>query len=237
MLWDRDQLELTHHTLELPRFSHGGLRIAFLSDWHLNYGTDQRRVLRSIRMAMAERPDVFFLGGDYMTVAYEFRIAFFRRCLEHVRDTGVPAFAVWGNHDFFAGTLPRLRAEFERVNIPVMTNERRTWQGIDIWGIDDALEGQPDYNVSPGSLVLLHEPDFTPRVTPTASLVVSGHTHGGQVCLPNGRPIQLPDGGENYVRGRYDVGDVPLYVTRGIGMTGIPLRAYARPEVTILDLR
>ncbi len=86
-------------------------------------------------------------------------------------------------------------------------------------------------------LVLFHEPDYV-KITPTnVSLQLSGHSHGGQICLPGGRPLHTPYGANTYYAGYYANAPVPLFVTRGVGTIGPKLRLFCPPEVTILTLR
>ncbi len=69
------------------------------------------------------------------------------------------------------------------------------------------------------------------------ALVLSGHTHGGQVRLPFVGPLWLPPGGRKYVEGLFQLGTTQLYVSRGIGSVGAPVRFNCRPEITLFTLR
>ena len=83
-----------------------------------------------------------------------------------------------------------------------------------------------------------HEPDpFDEIDDPRLALQVSGHTHGGQVCAPFFGAIQLPSYGKKYVAGRFERGDSQLYVTRGIGSMGVPVRFCCPPEIAFLTFR
>jgi hypothetical protein len=94
-----------------------------------------------------------------------------------------------------------------------------------------------DGSYSPSLIALMHEPDFVSILPKKVCLQLSGHSHGGQMCLPMGVPIHLPRGGRLYVQGFYPHAPVPLYVTRGIGTTGLDFRTFCPPEVSILTLR
>ncbi len=87
-------------------------------------------------------------------------------------------------------------------------------------------------------VVMLHEPDPAGQVAQTKAfgLQVSGHTHGGQINLPILGPLDLPTKGRMYVAGLYQVGGMPLYVNRGIGMINVPVRVNAPPEITVFRL-
>jgi predicted MPP superfamily phosphohydrolase len=86
-------------------------------------------------------------------------------------------------------------------------------------------------------VTLFHEPDFVERVDPRSSLMIAGHTHGGQVCWPWGSAVHLPKGGRKYQKGFYAHTKVPLYVSRGVGTVGPDYRCFAPPEVSVLTLK
>jgi len=130
---------------------------------------------------------------------------------------------------------------FRHAGIRILRNETLDVDGVSIAGIDDGLfrrdrhdflEPTQDRNV----VALFHEPDFVDRVDQRASLMISGHTHGGQVCWPWGRAVHLPNGGRAFQRGFFEETKVPLYVSRGVGTIGPDFRFFAPPEVSILSL-
>lgn len=87
-------------------------------------------------------------------------------------------------------------------------------------------------------IVLWHEPDRAIECAAAgASLQLSGHTHGGQVVLPLIGPPVLPSGGRKYPSGLYQVEEMPLYVTRGVGLLNPRIRWNCPPEVTLITLR
>ena len=127
--------------------------------------------------------------------------------------------------------------------------EVRTRRGdLFVAGLDSFWAGRPsltdalrDWRPGLPLLLLVHEPDGADKIAPRgiAGLQLSGHTHGGQVCLPGPRPIPLhvPSWGKKYKHGLHRVGALQLYVNRGIGCVGVPLRIGCPPEVTELTLR
>ena len=87
-------------------------------------------------------------------------------------------------------------------------------------------------------LVLAHYPDvFDGAPADATGLVLSGHLHGGQICLPwpTGR-VRLSQLGEEYADGVYQREALTMHVSRGVGTTFVPFRFFARPEVSILEL-
>ena len=88
------------------------------------------------------------------------------------------------------------------------------------------------------AVLLAHEPDYADTVAADGriALMLSGHTHGGQVRLPLFGPLVLPYLGQRYPAGLYTLGEMTLYVTRGVGLVAPPVRLICRPEVTVLTL-
>jgi uncharacterized protein len=87
----------------------------------------------------------------------------------------------------------------------------------------------------------VHEPDFADHVVrhprfPLIDLMLSGHSHGGQVRLPFLGPLILPPMGKKYVEGLFQFGHMQLYVNRGLGTVGLPFRLNCPPELTHITL-
>jgi hypothetical protein len=164
-------------------------------------------------------------------------------------------YAVIGNHDIVVGakqvtealtanSITMLRNSF----VPIERSGGRFW----LAGLDDPVEGNPDpdlaippsiRNVPNEPVVLMcHAPDYVDvlRVHPAGqavSLMLSGHTHGGQVRLPLLGALELPSWGKKYVEGWFRLGGLQLHVNRGIGTVGLPFRLNCPPEITLITLR
>lgn len=223
-----------------------GLRIAQLTDLHHSRIVPLSEVRRVVEMANALRPDLMVLTGDYTTS----RRSYIEPCAEALGELSAPegVWAVLGNHDHFNDAELTARALTRRgVNVLDNANTvlRRGPDALQLAGVDDWGWGQSDWPralrgvdaVRP-VVLLSHEPavlDF--KETRGLSLILSGHTHGGQVCLPFvGAPARFIDEFK-YLRGLYERDGTQLYVSRGTGMVGVPVRIGARPEIALLRLR
>jgi predicted MPP superfamily phosphohydrolase len=227
-----------------------GLRVGLLADLHAGMphaGLDA--VSRAADALMAEQPDLVCLLGDFID-----RRALFARPIEAEALAerlavlaGAPrgAVAVFGNHDWYAGA-GRIAAALFGVGIPVLENNAGP-AGDGLWtaGVGDyrirganvsrALRGVPE---DAAVLLLSHDPDAFPMVPRRVALTLSGHTHGGQVGIPLVRRPFVPSHyGERYVRGHVAEDGRHLYVTSGVGTSGIPVRLFMPPEIVILSLR
>ncbi|MFC4426253.1 metallophosphoesterase [Deinococcus navajonensis] len=233
------------------------LRVAFLTDLH--YGPFMRAgsVSAWVQATNAERPDLVLLGGDYLDVEPGHDV---QPLLNELRELRAPlgVYGVWGNHDYGSfgegrrgldWTVYReaLRRAFAGVGIKVLRNENRAVrEDLDVAGLDDLTRGEPDVAATlrpaagppRATLLLSHNPDVLPELPQGVGLVLCGHTHGGQVRLPLlGAPLVPSRYGQRYamgwVRGAHDT---PAYVSRGLGVTGVPLRVLCEPELTLLTL-
>jgi predicted MPP superfamily phosphohydrolase len=243
-------VRLVQHRLQLPNFPSAAppLKVAFLSDLH--YGpTSGRLALRQAwKLVRDAKPDAIFLGGDYL-FADERGLPAFLQELQRFQFSPPPAgiYACLGNHDYYAGR-ETIETCLEACGVKMLINDAvplpTPWKGVWVAGVDDLRHGTPDLqkalsNVSPdaSTLLLAHEPDICadPNLR-HCGITLCGHTHGGQVCLPNGDAIYVPGkAGKDYAQGLIRHSGQWLYVSRGVGTVGIPLRLFCPPEVAVFE--
>jgi uncharacterized protein len=150
---------------------------------------------------------------------------------------------VLGNHDWKRGGDAIWR-ELEAAGITVLENRAVERGALWVAGLADMRMRRPDVEaalaeVPDGEPVILlsHDPDQFPRVPDRVALTVAGHTHGGQVAIPLLRRPAIPSFyGERYASGHVVEGGRHLYVSSGLGTSGLPLRALAPPEIVVLEL-
>jgi predicted MPP superfamily phosphohydrolase len=230
----------------LPQ-SFDGFRIAQISDVHHSRLVSIADVRRVAELAQGTGADLIVLTGDY-TTAYR---RYIEPCAEALGALTAPegVWAVLGNHDHY--TDPQLTARaLERAHINVLNNAntfiRRGGETLQLAGIDDWSWNGTDW---PRALYGLDQKFPTvllshqPRVLDVAealkvSLILSGHTHGGQLSLPFiGAPARFGVKDFKYLRGLYERNGTQLYVSRGTGVIGLPVRFGARPEIAVIRLR
>ena len=233
-----------------------GLRIIHVSDTHYAPFVGRRLVARAAHIANAHRPDIICFTGDYVhrwSRAVEVGIA--QLAQFESRYGGV---AVLGNHDHWGG-IERSREAFSQIGIPLIDNSGRylTAEGFvqhapfgsaicvagvgDLWE-DEALFERATAEAPPNMprLVLAHNPDSAERVPAglRVDLMLSGHTHGGQVSLPGiGAPVVPSRYGQRYVGGLCRGPHFPVIVSRGIGLAILPIRFRVPPEIGLIALR
>jgi len=238
---EADRLQVEHRQLRLPNWTIGNLRIAFLTDWHLSSERAERRTREAIDQARSHKPDLVLLGGDYISSALRWKPDWMSSCLSDLAALKCPVRGVFGNHDLDARS--QIAEMMRDAGMPLLVNEATTLAGLTLVGIDDGITGFPNLEMVPAFrgqsnvVLLFHEPDYAEGLVQNASLTLCGHTHGGQICLPGGFPMHLPKGGRNFVGGTFEIAEKLMYVSRGIGTSGPAVRAFCRPEISILDLR
>ena len=237
-----ESISVERHTLKLPQWDAHGMRVALLSDIHANTQEDVDLAIEAMRLAMAQKPDLIVLPGDFSNYGDDRRLGYIARSLEPLRDATCPVLATLGNHDYSGLNVKGVMDTVRKSGVDLLVNEYRDFQGVTIFGFDDgasptnSLDGFLSGNYSTSLVTLMHEPDIVYRMPKTISLQLSGHSHGGQICLPGGYPLYTPHGAHDYYAGFYPHAPVPLFVTRGIGTVGPRLRLNCPPELSLLTL-
>lgn len=253
---ERHDLEITRRTITLARLPEAfhGFTIAQISDIHFEEYTEAYFLERVLKTANELRPDMVALTGDYITdgpFPSSFAEKRIGRCTEMLAAITAPLrYAVLGNHDALVNP-DAVADNLQSHGIPVLANRyvplERQGQRIWLSGIEDACVQRPDLQAAVPTrgvrqqepvILLGHEPDFADVVAKHGvDLMLSGHTHGGQIRIPFMRPHFLPELGDKYVEGLFAIDQMQLYVNRGIGTVGVPLRFRCRPELTLITLQ
>ncbi len=238
-------LSQTHLHIGTPSLSgHRALRIVQLSDLHL-HDIGQLEI-QLIEAVTASEPDVILLTGD--TLSHKNGMQPLSEFLERLPPAS-HQLAIMGNWEYNAGFTPSSFKDFlYPFGFQVLTNEsyhlEHDTSMLTITGFDDLLAGRPKplrtekNDDADRHLVLAHCPgtrDLSQELLAAPpSLILSGHTHGGQIA-PCGFPLITPQGSGSYVSGWYCDNGPPMYVSRGIGTSLLPLRLGSLPELVVLD--
>ncbi|MGH9327653.1 MAG: metallophosphoesterase, partial [Terriglobia bacterium] len=240
--------EITETVIRMRRLDgrHDGLRIVHLTDIHLSLFTPIEEVQRVVDLANRLHPDVVALTGDYVTFSpvYIWPVA---QALGRLRGR-LGTFAVLGNHDFRVNpeeVTHALRAQ----GIRVLRNSHFALHsgGAVLWlvGVDDLRFSSDDLPAAMRAIpaddpkiLLCHNPEAIGGAAHWGiDLMLSGHTHGGQVRLPILRSLYRSKPEERFVDGWNHLGATQIYVSRGIGKVVIPVRVACPPEIACLRLR
>ena len=230
-----------------PEFS--GLTIGHLSDIHHGMFTDADYIRRCVTLLNAQQPDLIALTGDF---TYGKR-TFVEPCADVLSELKprIGTYAVLGNHDYYQGAGHTARA-LRRVNINLLIDERERLElrgaKLSLLGVDDLYYGQTDVlrllrdiPSDEPKITLAHNPDFIEEFAVKnahVDLMMSGHTHGGQIRLPLlGAPHIDSDYGQRYAIGMNHCRAMQIYTTRGIGTIALPVRFDCPPEVVLYTLQ
>jgi len=253
---ERHWIDIHHVEIQLKNLPEAmrGFRIAQLADFHYGEFSEPTYIRAVVRATNDLKPDLVALTGDFISAGPMVRRIseqFAFHCADLLARLQCPLrYAVMGNHDVIVSRSAVTEALTSR-GIPVLHNQavavERGSSRLWLAGLADALMGgEVDLDAAlPASrdraaeplILMAHEPDYADHVTGSGvDLMLSGHTHGGQVRIPFMPPFDLPPLGRKYIEGHFSIGDLQLYVTRGIGTVGVPFRFRCRPELTVITL-
>ena len=230
---------------KLPRAFHG-LKLAQLSDIHHSPFLSEAEIAQAVHYTNALQPDLIALTGDYISHSPEY-IEGAARALGELR-APLGVFAILGNHDHWtdgAGMAAALRAHGITVLINEHTAIRRGDAEFKLLGIDDMLVKRDDLaaalvgtTADETRILLSHNPAIIREAARAKiDLVLSGHTHGGQIRIPILGAPHLKLLGHKYVMGLQRRDTMQIYTTRGIGTVGPPVRFLCPPEIVLYTLR
>jgi len=249
-VWEPGRLIERDYTIALPHWSPqcDGLRADVVADLHTGSprnGVD--KLDRVVQKLSASDSDVVIMAGDYVILKVLLgKYVMPEIVAEHLKPLVARkrVYAVLGNHDWWKGGT-RVRSALESAGITVLDNQATeiSLGQCKLWlvGVGDLWEGHPDIpsafaavNDDAPVIAITHNPDLFPKMPARASLVIAGHTHGGQVNLLPGQPSMRFG---HYIAGPIFDDGRQLFVTPGIGTSILPFRFRVPPEISRLTLR
>ncbi len=224
-----------------------GLTIGLISDIHSGIFMTEEDMFQYMEALNSLKPDLILLPGDFITSDLEEIYPFINVFKNLKAKYGI--FASLGNHEFFTRQPQRIAKIIEENGIRVLRNESEkieiNGKEIFIIGIDDLRYGADldkatkNIDSEKVKILLSHKPyDFPRFARYQIQLTVSGHTHGGQIVFAKIDDSYIAPASlvSKFVAGHYKIGESHLYVTRGIGVVGLPLRLNCPPEITQIIL-
>jgi predicted MPP superfamily phosphohydrolase len=259
LFYGRLNLETTYRRITLPRLPKGfeGFRIVQLSDLHVSPYMSAEEIRKYVAIANQLKADLVVLTGDYVTYDKTAQEAVVEALSSLKAPFGV--FGCLGNHELYTETEDSITRLFAAQGIRILRGNHAEVNSngstLNLLGVDYQSrrgsldhEGHEVQEYLPGTerlllpdtvnILLSHNPNTFDRAAELGiDLTLSGHTHGGQVSLEfihrGFAPVRLET---PYIQGWFQKGDPQLYVNRGIGTIGFPIRLGARPEITVLEL-
>lgn len=207
-------------------------RIVHISDIH--HKGNRRYLKKVVEIVNALSPDFVCFTGDWVEQATHVREA-----LEIMSAIRHPVYSVPGNHDYSSGAAFEAIAQFCQSTGGAWLVDQDTLSRdgqMQIIGATGSQLQLPPLKQSLKRLLLVHYPLFAERAKGNFDLVLAGHSHGGQVRVPFWRALVLPYDVGPYDLGLFQTKAGPLYVNPGIGTFYLPVRAWCRPEITVIEL-
>ena len=224
------------------------MKIIFFADIQMDYfyTKNKKKIRKIVNFINQEKPDVILFGGDYINKARGTKAVFEELKLLKA-EKGI--YTVYGNHDYY--DFKKITSRLKDLGIHILKNDSIRLvsenESIIIAGIDDYLRGKPDVeraleNSSGNFTVLLcHNPDYfeiMPKESKKkADIILSGHTHGGQLNLFGFAPFVPSRYGSKYRYGLKETENGRIYISSGLGGVVFPMRFMAKPEIVNLILR
>lgn len=258
------KLELNRYTVKSSRIK--DLKIVFISDLHIR-PNQKNRLEKIIELINSENPDLVLSTGDFVaghTSRVTMQIEDIAHYLSKVKST-YGFYTTLGNHDNWYGGY-KIKAYLMRNGINVLSNSNAqinvNGQNLYIAGIEDLMTANPDIyeaiqdidtNKDP-IILLTHTPDMFPKTPDYIKLTLAGHTHGGQIRIPFLGPIYTSSKyHDEYAQGwvqqidnktvklplnkEIELDKKTLFVTRGIGVSILPLRFNCPPEIVVIEFK
>lgn len=254
-LWEPHNLKVEHARIELPQWSAETkpLRVVLLADLH-PFPWDGAWMDRVVNESVAQRPDLILLLGDYRNAVRHETTMPPQELAAHLAPlaNAAPVFFVTGNHEWGKWQTEMIQCmeakgffnlEKRTVRLTLSDGRELDMRGEPYFGSRIRRHFAPQKEQDPADpplLAVVHDPlDFL-RYETQVDAVVAGHTHGGQLCLPNGFPLGTPGYGwtPDMLRAglKTTKSGAPLYISRGIGMSVLPFRLNCAPEISVIEL-
>ena len=244
LLIEPQWIEVTSHSKDIG-LGVGEITIAQVSDLHTSsFGSVEKNTLTALREV---RPDVIVITGDAIDERGSLPAldSFLKQLPNAVK------IATLGNWEYWAEVdLEELRDVYRKNGVTLLVNGCMTVRAkgavINVIGLDDYTAGRPDFSLAVGRcevdhpiVLATHSPGLFDKAPPIPtepiSLVLAGHTHGGQLAVGK-YALYTPRGSGSFVAGWYQTQWGELYVSRGVGTSVLPIRLGARPEIAVFEI-
>lgn len=226
------------------------IKIIFFTDTHIGEFTNPNQLNRIVDKINIEKADLVLFMGDLINYApsLQVNIEAVSESLKNIQSNH-GKYAVVGNHELALWDQYDYLDVMNQGDFQVLINDWLDIPDINLrlLGLDDDYLGKPDTELADSAregsynLLMTHEPDVIDEMDlNNIQLALAGHTHGGQVSIPFLTGLIRPTGGQNYLKGLYSVGsnkDTKLFVSKGTGMTKLPLRFMNVPEIVSIEIK
>lgn len=239
--------EIISSTKIKPKFN--DFKIVQFSDTHIGFHYSLKQLEKLAETINNQEPDLIVFTGDLVDAPnnYNWNSTLIRILGSLKAKNG--KYWIFGNHDHGGYGTNIVKNVMDQSGFTLLQNQHvnitKKQESFVLAGIDDVMLGDPNlektlHKTDPSlfTLLLAHEPDFADKtINYHVDVQLSGHSHGGQVRLPIIGHLYTPVYAEKYVKGKYQMKDLTLFVTKGIGTTRLPYRFLCKPEIYVYTLK
>lgn len=236
-------LKVTHYRLKSDKLT--GVKIVFASDFHFGANPlEEYRLKNILRAIKQQNADIVLLGGDYVKGHTKTSAVSPKKLISFLQKIPQPTYAILGNHDLYYGKDDILQI-FEEASVAILDNENRQiichGKKITIAGVADYYTDTPDFpkaikGAEDAVILLTHTPDALTQNNIKTDIILTGHTHGGQVVLPLIGALLVPlDNNKKYRYGLFYENNIPVIVSSGLGTSLLPVRFNNLPEIVVIE--
>lgn len=225
------------------------IKVVQISDTQIGNFYSTKNLKKVANKVNALNPDIIVFTGDLVDYSNKNPDIDEITAILSSMNARLGKFSIFGNHDYMY-KLPRYyRQIMKNSNFNLLINENKKIKladdkYINILGVDEILNGNPDIKYLENktdknnfNLLLAHEPDLVDMFSKDSmNLVLSGHSHGGQIRIPFKGALVTPPYGRKYTKGFYEVNGNHLYVSSGLGSTKLPFRFFNIPEIVAFNI-
>lgn len=245
-------IEVDDVDVYLPKWERklDGLKIVVAGDIHAaGYFYEDWRIEKIVDEINAQNPDLVIMLGDYVNGAVyqsSYELAQFSKRLSNIK-APYGVYTILGNHDYLYG-IEKIRKMLNKAGINIVENSNVKITTNDgefyIAGIADAYEASYSFSeamkgIPKGSSVIFlsHTPQVFREIPKEVAIMISGHTHGGQVRLPLlGAVLSNTHERDKLISGYYSIEGKHVYVSRGLGTSRVPIRFMCPPSITVMNV-
>ncbi|HOZ53428.1 MAG TPA: metallophosphoesterase [bacterium] len=245
-------------SIQKENLSSKEIKVLIISDLHLGAYNNDFFLKRIVKKINKINPDIVVIPGDF---SYYLNSDNIHLTFSELKNIKAIKFAVLGNHDYGKGEKDisqKLTSNLEMIGVLMLDNKTKTIEInnsiIRIVGLEDIWVGSPNYSILEKnnfdeqidlSLLIAHNPDTIYNIKDYCSvekecfksdLMISGHTHAGQIRLPWFYKYVIPSA-HGFNKGFYNVFETDIFVTPGIGNVVLPLRLFNFPEISLINLK
>lgn len=227
-----------------------GLKIVHISDIHYGSTIKNKRLGKIVEKINLMNPDIVVMTGDLIDEHFEFNQEEIINNLSNIK-TKLGKYAISGNHDYPLETYNEiLKASgfinidntyeliYNNASVPVIisgisTNIKDTTElSLKTKDFDEYINSEKNNSIY--SILLMHEPNYVDNLNiDNYDLVLAGHSHNGQINIPVLKHIYLPKGCDKYLNGHFSIKNTNLYVSNGVGTSGVRFRLFSKPSINL----